>query len=689
MTAMDKITEEIAHFIGLFHTTVEEARQRDAYPDFSYYTQKDHLHTEPFISSTFDAPYEFLGFDPDVFYKPPAYLRPLEHPSFASWQHHPPILVVRDDSPYFPPEQTEEIFPGARIGQAFTVPPIEPPGSVVNYIIQAASLSDDDTFNVGGSNLEFHPDPVNDAALLKAADDVLSHAPIGHPEMPGSSAELIDVINDIAFQLKALVAAPGSPMETFIEHSPVIEGVYVNGELVEDAPKLEDYFSFDDEENAEENDAESPADEDADNDDAVGADADEDDGPPPNVVISEDGSITIDNSVELIAGDNTVVNQAVVKNLWTGATVTAVVGDHVEINAIVQTNAIWDADSITSAIDGWNSEDSPNELFNIATFERTDPLEEGSGDQAAAGGFPSAWAITEIQGDLLITNWLEQYVFMTDNDVGILSSSGVTTSVIAGDNTSVNQTSIFELGFSFDLIIVGGSIYDANIIHQTNVLFDNDVVGAVSGFETTGQGSIGSSGNVLWNQAHIYNVGGADRFGELPSAYLDAANDMAAGGRDLSKGVLTDPAFAGLGGLRVLYISGDFLNIQYISQTNIVGDSDQIALAMNAFDPQTDAAWTVSTGANALINNAAILDFDSFGRTYVGGQQYSEETLFQAELISHQPDLLTGDPDTLVNEAVVFLDDSMLDGEFEEMGVMPAEQDNGHYQNDGLQHVLG
>jgi hypothetical protein len=164
---------------------------------------------------------------------------------------------------------------------------------------------------------------------------------------------------------------------------------------------------------------------------------------------------------------------------------------------------------------------------------------------------------------------------------------------------------------------------------------------------------------------------------------------MAAGGRDLSKGVLTDPAFAGLGGLRVLYISGDFLNIQYISQTNIVGDSDQIALAMNALDPQTDAAWTVSTGANALINNAAILDFDSFGRTYVGGQQYSEETLFQAELISHQPDLLTGDPDTLVNEAVVFLDDSMLDGEFEEMGVTPAEQDNGHYQNDGLQHVLG
>jgi hypothetical protein len=684
MTTMDKITEEIAHFIGLFHTTVEEARQRDAYPDFTYYMQKDHLYTDPFITSSFDAPYEFLGFDPDVLYKAPAYVRPLEHPSFVSWQHHPPIPVVRDDSEYFPPEQPQDVLPGARLGQTFAMPPIEPPGSVVNYILQAASLSDDDSFNVGGSHVVFNPDPIDDTALLKAADDVLSSAPIGHPEMPGSTAELIDVINNVADQLKSLVVVSGGPMETFVEQSTVIEGVYVNGELVEDAPKLEDYFSFEDEE-----DAENPTGEDSDEDNAAGGEADEDDGPLPNVVISEDGTITIDNSVELVAGDNTVINQAVVKNLWTGATVTAVVGDHVEVNAIVQTNAIWDTDSITSAIGGWTSEDSPNELFNVATFERTDPLEENADDQAVEDGFPSAWVVTEIQGDLLITNWLEQYVFMTDNDIGVLSSSGATTSVIAGDNTSVNQISIFELGFSFDLIIVGGSLYDANIIHQTNVLFDNDVVGAVEGFETTGQGSIGSSGNLLWNQAHIYNIGGADRFGELPSAYLDAANDMAAGGSDLSKGVLTDPAFAGLSGLRVLYISGDFLNIQYIKQTNIVGDSDQIALAMNALDPQADATWTVSTGANALINNAAILDFDSFGHTYVGGQQYSEETLFQAELISHQPELLTGDPDTLVNEAVVFLDDSMLDGEFEEPGVTPAEHDDGHYQNDGLQHVLG
>ncbi len=100
----------------------------------------------------------------------------------------------------------------------------------------------------------------------------------------------------------------------------------------------------------------------------------------------------------------------------------------------------------------------------------------------------------------MIVNWLEQITFMSDDDVGILSSSGVTTRVTAGDNFSVNDVSLFELGFRYDLIIVGGSVFDANIIHQMNVLFDNDVVGAVANFETAGEGSLSSSGNLLWNQ---------------------------------------------------------------------------------------------------------------------------------------------------------------------------------------------
>ena len=31
---LDKVTEAIAHFIGLFDTTIEEARQKQAYDEF-------------------------------------------------------------------------------------------------------------------------------------------------------------------------------------------------------------------------------------------------------------------------------------------------------------------------------------------------------------------------------------------------------------------------------------------------------------------------------------------------------------------------------------------------------------------------------------------------------------------------------------------------------------------------------
>ncbi|OHV85003.1 hypothetical protein [Rhizobium sp. LCM 4573] len=664
MTTMDKITEEISHFIGLFHTTIEDVRLREAYTDFSYYVTQQPLRVEPVFDSSFEAPFEFLGFDPGVSYKAPAYVKPITHPAFLSHIEHPPIPLVDGQREFPHMDLPKDLGPVGPRTMSVTLE-IDPPGSVANYMVQAAGLSDDDYFNVGGSGLIFKPDPVDDADLLEVAEDILSQSPIGDPDMPGSGEEMVELIETIASQLKSWTAEAEGPMEVFVHQATTIEGIYVNGELVSEAPKLSDYHSFDDEEEG---------------------DDDPEDGPEPNVVVHADGTVTIDVSVEVVAGSNTVVNNAVMQNLWAAATVTAVLGDHFEINAVIQINAIWDMDAITSAIGSWTNDGAPNEIFNVATFERFDTLEEDVA-QPVTGGFPSAWAITEIQGDLMIANWLEQYVFVSDNDIGILSSSGVTTSVIAGDNTSTNHVSLYELGLSYDLIIVGGSVYDANIIHQFNLLFDNDVVGAVSGFETAGNGSFSGSGNLLWNQAYIYNIG-ADRFEALPSAYLDAANGIAAGRNSLPNGVLTDPAFAGMEGLRVLYISGDLLNIQYIRQTTIMGDDDQIALAMNAINPHPDASWTVSTGDNALINTAAILDLDSMGKTYVGGEQYSQETLIQAELISSEPELAARDPNELVNEAVVFLDDSMLAAESDAPG-LPAPEHDSHYQNDGLQHVLG
>ncbi len=128
-----------------------------------------------------------------------------------------------------------------------------------------------------------------------------------------------------------------------------------------------------------------------------------------------------------------------------------------------------------------------------------------------------------------------------------------------------------------------------------NILVDNDVIGAVSGFETSGPGSCSTGGTLLWNNAGIINVGGK-QFDPLPDSYLKAAQDLAAGKGASPGDILHDPAFAGTGALRVLYVSGDLFNIQYVSQTNVLGNSDQIALAMNQIVAHPEAHGPITTG---------------------------------------------------------------------------------------------
>lgn len=668
MTAMDKITEEIAHFIGLFQVTAERAIQRDAYEEFLASKAVDPLLDMPPMGNLpFAAPFEFLGYDPEVRYLGSGPDLVLMAPWKLPLPHLPqtPFDLWSYGDAGFP--WLKSGLPGPSGAVLSPLPPeLEPIGSVVTYANQIVYLSDNDYFGVGGHGLYFTPKLVSNDALLDAADMAVSHSPLNALEKPGSSEEIIATIKAAGTALSDFTPDPDSPFETFVHKATSIEGIYVNGKLVDEAPKLEDYRPTEDDDESDEQDG----------DIFTG-----------NVTIGEDGSFLVQASVTITAGGNTLVNEAVLKSFWTGGTVTAVVGDHYEINAIVQITALWDVDKIACEVGDWESDGLVNAAFNIAEFERIDT----SDDDTAADetDFPDFWRVTTVEGDLLMVNWLEQFIFMSDNDVGIVSSSGVTTRVVSGDNMGINHTSILDLGFAYDLIIVGGNVYDANLIQQISVLFDNDSVCAVPGFQTTGAGTASTAGNLLWNQAYIGNVGNANGFEALPSHYLAAAKALQQKGHEAKAphDVLTDGAFAGLNGLSVLYIKGDLLSLQYIKQTCVLGDSDQIALAMDQLKPHLDADWTVETGGNTLVNHAAIVDLDSFGKTYVGGQAYSQDTLIQAELISSKPDF--GDPNVLANEAVAFLDDTMLEpaGETADGVYVPSAHEG--QTDDGLQHILG
>lgn len=677
-----KVTEAIVHFAGLFSTADEEARIKQAYDEFRAAHKADEkLPDHPTYTIKIDASHKLEDFDPYVPYQP---AKPsIEMASVLPYVHLAPMDIPIPAGTYLSPPNhdfSHISIHGWSISHEVNVhlPVLDPPGSLAIVINQEIRLSDNDYVSVGGSGLKFTPPPVDDSqmeALHQAASNI---NPIDDLTLPGSTQDMALFVTTAAARLDSFGADGHGDAEIFTTKGTTIEGTYVNGQLIDEAdtPKMKDYVDYLKDKDTTEEGPNGPLNM------SVGPDSSQ--------FMHGWGDGAINPSVNISTGDNTVINSAVVVNDWASASVMAVIGDHVSVNAIVQINATCDIDSVSAAITGgaFDPGQAVDQSFNIAMFKHIDP----TADQAPADAptdFPSYYVVTQITGDLIMMNWINQFSFVTDNDVVIAASSGVQTYVSTGDNTGFNAADLNELGHNYDLIIVGGNVYDASIIQQFNLLIDNDTIGAVSGFETTGHGSVSTAGNLTWNQANIINVG-TGQHQALPDAYKQANDDLAAGKKDLSESILQDPAFAGSGLLRVLYISGDIYNLQYINQTTIMGDSDQIALAMNKIAPDPNADWTIATGGNQLVNHATIVDVDGANKIYVGGDHYSDEILIQANLVSSAPDMGAQNPDILVNEAVAFLTDSTGDTSNaphinDHITPQPADSASA----DVMQHMLG
>lgn len=638
---LDKVTEAIAHFIGVFGITTEGDRLRLDYKEFRDPAHADPDQPElPNVNVRSESPYELNPYVPETLYRPVepdiVTLRATSQVEFWPPEIRVPVADIGSPSPY---HRELDLFKSPAPTAVSAKPLLDPPGSIVVNARQIVELNDNDYVGTGGHGLLFQPIDFHYGSQMAALlDGAASVSPFADLDRPTTPDEIGDFILANAAAIESYVPPPDTEdTDIFVVSQPVIEGIYVNGAIASEAPALPDHLPGSGQPEA------TPQDE------------------PQDSVVINVTEADIPNSVTLEAGANLLVNTALVNNSGLGASVFAVLGDHVEVNAIVQVNAWSDSDLIGSSLADWNlAASGTTQSFNIGVFERVDPAATGGAAEGSPpDDFPQHWQVTSIEGDLIFLNWTEQYSFVTDNDVHMLAASGAETIVTTGANTVLNDFSFEDLGLYYDLIIVGGNIYDANIITQTNILFDNDFLAGVNGFETSGQGSISTSGNLLWNSAGIVNIGGADRFEPLPTQYQETAGNLAAGGTEISDGVLQDTAFAGLAGLRVLYVSGSIYDLQYIKQVNVLGDADQVALAETTLvENLPDAEWAISTGSNALVNMASIIDLDTYGGTsYLGGESYSDEILIQAELIAPDADLGHQDPDALANEAIAFLDD--------------------------------
>ncbi|HEY4203120.1 MAG TPA: hypothetical protein VGM83_21415 [Devosiaceae bacterium] len=643
------VSDVIAHFIGYFELQVEAGRLRWDYDPFPAEKPLPPAQPElPVAAHAFTPTLEISAYVPAVHYAPPSWTID-QDPSLHLIKVNPTFIHLNHPNGGNAEMHLPKPAHGGSDGPAPPVPQVgEEPGAVVIDTHQTLLLADNDLVVLGTPDVAVVFQPMDGRAFDGLVNDALAvSAPITDHGAPASINDIPAFMDDMAVAFHQVAetqtaiagetsAGATETVSVHVAEGPTLAGTFINGEMSsEPAPVLEDSLPA-----ALQTEIEAPA--------------------APEVT-SQTTTITPDDvSISVEAGANLMVNEATVINAGLTTTILAVLGDYHQTDAIIQTNAYSDVDAVTPNLAAIAGDAASTTAQNIATFEHQTSSVQDDTATANPEVFPTNWQVCTVSGDLTFASWTTQISFALDNDMHVLTTTGTTTTITTGGNETFNTLDFSELGRLFDLIVVGGSYYDGNFISQTNVLYDNDTVAANGG--DVGDGVINTGGNLLWNEACIVNVGAATITMGVPDTYALVAQGLANHDLTMPDGLGTDSNFQGLSMLKVLFIAGNLYDLNYIQQVNVLGDADQVAIAQKQLLDATPAVnWDISTGDNALVNTATIIDYDTLGKAaYVGGQVYSQAMLIQSDLVadgSHAGlPTTTADGGALVNEAIAFLD---------------------------------
>lgn len=650
---LDKVTEMVAHMIGIFQITVEQERMRDDYLKIKA-LRPDDPEADPLAGdpAQFKASYQLGGFNPEGRYAGTA----SDSPNTAPDEFIPPPLFSA--APLWVPEA--DILPEIRIeaaatgfGTARMALTLEPPGSVVTVTWQYNHLSDNDLLLLGDSGAVF-VDPAYHVAELQGWLEV---AQAVTPTFGDGLPPLSESTHGYAMGLHEQMQETGDPgLTVTIQTGETAYGTHENGTVVETATKLDDVM---------------PAFLAPDSDDEDGTDHPGEPSWSPGPFKGLEGGPdlhTPDPGHEVVAGANTVANQVSIATGWLDAPVIAVMGDVIHLNLISQTNVLVEHGQFGGA-----GAASQSGAWNSATmaFQSSAPAVDGEAEAQTDGALslPSNWVVTRIDGDLLTVNHVQQYSFVTDFDRADIAFHSAETYIGLGDNTVINLTDLVEIGYGYDLLLIGGHMITVNQISQLNVLIDNDTV-TYSGVQPA---DFSAGDNLVFNGASITGTG-IDSYQGMQDNFAKAAEGLAEGGLSIDESVARDSAFEGVDALRVLYISGDATTINRVDQTNVLGDSDQVHLALDNFQSATGADVAVTAGSNAAINLASISQYGVDSTVSVGGEVYDDALLYQAGLIDTDANPTGVGLPALASEAVAFLAEDMIgpDTAMEEMGIAPT-----------------
>jgi hypothetical protein len=217
-----------------------------------------------------------------------------------------------------------------------------------------------------------------------------------------------------------------------------------------------------------------------------------------------------------------------------------------------------------------------------------------------------------------------------------------------GSNVAVNDASMFTYAGLCGSMLVLGNTYQVQAIFQTNVFTQRNHIWQDGTGSAAADQSITAGNNVLLNDATITYIGSTGSQG-VTDGMVELARILAGEATPNSSQIAA--AFPELlGAVHVLYVQGDYYDINYLSQCNVICDANAAAQLLTSDSGQQ----SISTGNNQAINAATIVDGGSLTTPYVQGQAYSDTILIQTNIISTDHKITTNDPAQLVSEVVAF-----------------------------------
>ena len=365
-------------------------------------------------------------------------------------------------------------------------------------------------------------------------------------------------------------------------------------------------------------------------------------GPPPGPT----GDHQADSIQNVSVSSDIQANDAALTNLQGLSTMLTVAGNYYQTEAIVQTNVFAGQDhfyggpGVTSI--------AANTVQNIADVENNVPTLTSGGSGTTPSGLN--WSVDVVNGNFLDVHSLVQTNYLQNNNVVYQTSYSGDSQIIAGENTQTNVAQFQNLTANYQLIIVEGSYHQDDLIYQTNVLLDNNQV------NFNGQGFASESatggGNSAVNDATIVDTGNHNyqQFSSDAMAVVQALEGQS-GTVDPSSVLNAFPSL--FGNINVLVVTGDYYDVNYISQTNVMSNANVVQLTGSSTAP-AGATQSVSTGHDITVNSASIVDGGSALSPYLQGHYYNDMILIQTNIIGNDPKVTGHDPSQLAPELVAF-----------------------------------